>query len=159
MLTTSIGNKTTKVKRPKEGGFYVIFLGFILWWVCFSLYIFVKPKRFFISKNLVITYKLSTIKSFCHKVRDFVMVLIFLNFCHGLEEIAKRKECVASVNIWIHNGQLLTNHMFFLRFFLIKGLNRKCFSIFEIRCYFSWVLKSFWAPNLCTIISKVYRSC
>jgi hypothetical protein len=36
------------------------FLAFVLWWV-FLFYIFVKPKKKFITKNLVITHKLSTI--------------------------------------------------------------------------------------------------
>jgi len=39
-------------------------------WFCFVLgpflYIFVKTRKFFITKNLVIIYKLSTIKGFCH---------------------------------------------------------------------------------------------
>jgi len=69
----SIGNKTTKVKRPRKGWFCVFFFGF-----CFVVspffYIFVKPTKFFIIKNLVITYKLSTIESFYHKKR----------FCYGL---------------------------------------------------------------------------
>ncbi len=124
-MTTSTSSKTMKVKRPKEGGFYVSFFGF-----CFVVGLFFplhlcQAQKKIISKNLVITYKLSTIKGFCHKVGDFVIVLVFLNFCHGLKEIAKGKkkeigikECVADVNVLIHNGQLLTNYMFSLRFFV-----------------------------------------
>jgi len=49
----------------------------------FSLYVSIKPKKKFITKNLAITYKLSTIESFYHKVSNFAMGLIFLNFCHS----------------------------------------------------------------------------
>jgi hypothetical protein len=63
---TSIGNKTTKVKRLRQGGVFFFFLGFVLWWVPF-FYIFVKPKKKFITKNLVITYKLNIIEGFYHK--------------------------------------------------------------------------------------------
>jgi hypothetical protein len=35
LTLVSIGNKTTKVKRPRKGGFCVFFLGFVLWWVLF----------------------------------------------------------------------------------------------------------------------------
>jgi hypothetical protein len=48
--------------------------------VFFSLCISIKPKKFFITKNLVIIYKLSTIDRFYHKVNDFAMVLVFLSF-------------------------------------------------------------------------------
>jgi hypothetical protein len=102
---TSTSNKTTKVKRPREGGFCVIFLGFVLWWVFLFFYVYVKPKKFFITKNLVITYKLSTIDDFYHKVKDFAMVLVFLSSCFNPRKITKEieeieiKECVASVNV------------------------------------------------------------
>ncbi len=80
MTTTlaSTSNKTMKVKKVK--GRWVLCKFF---WVLFCggsfsfLYIFVKPKKFFISKNLVITYKLNTIKGLCHKVKDFVTILVF----------------------------------------------------------------------------------
>jgi hypothetical protein len=41
-------------------------LGFVLWWVLF-FYAFIKLRNFFITKNLIITYKLSKIKSFYYK--------------------------------------------------------------------------------------------
>ncbi len=66
MTSISIGNKRTKVKRPRKGGFCFVVGSFF--------YIFVKLIKFFIIKNLVITFKLSTIKSFYHKER----------ICHGL---------------------------------------------------------------------------
>jgi hypothetical protein len=37
-------------------------LGFVLWWVFFR--VFVKFRKFFITKNLVIIYKLNTINIF-----------------------------------------------------------------------------------------------
>jgi hypothetical protein len=58
----------------------------------FSLCISLKPKKFFITKNLIIIYKLNTINGFYHKVNDFAMVLVFLSFCYSLKEIAKGKE-------------------------------------------------------------------
>jgi hypothetical protein len=53
MMTTqaSMGNQTMKAKRPREGGFCATFsfLGFVSWWVLFfSLYVFVKPRKFFL---------------------------------------------------------------------------------------------------------------
>ncbi len=78
MMTTTptlISNKTMKVKRPREGGFCVIFFGFcFVVGPFFSLYISIKPKTFFFTKNLVITYKLSTMKGFYHKMTN----------CHSL---------------------------------------------------------------------------
>ncbi len=69
MITTtpaSINNKTTKVKKIKEDRFYVFF-AFLLFGFCFMVgpffYTFIKPRKFFISKNLVIIFKLSTIES------------------------------------------------------------------------------------------------
>jgi hypothetical protein len=102
---TSTINKTTKVKRSREGGFCVIFFGFCFVVGFFFLYVSVKPKKFFITKNLVITYKLSTINGFCHKVKDFSMVLGFFSFCLNPREITKEiekidiKVCIASVNV------------------------------------------------------------
>jgi hypothetical protein len=52
---------------------------------------FYQAQKFFITKNLVITYQLSTIDGFYHKVNDFSMVLVFLNFCYNLKEIPKEK--------------------------------------------------------------------
>jgi hypothetical protein len=54
----SINNKTTKVKRLREGGFCVFCFFLNVLFCCGSFfYIFVKPKKFLITKNLVITYK------------------------------------------------------------------------------------------------------
>jgi hypothetical protein len=69
----------------------------------FSIF-FVNPIKFFITKNLVITYKLSTIEGFCHKKNFFATILVFLSFCHNFtkkknEKKMKIKECVASVII------------------------------------------------------------
>ncbi len=81
--------------------FWILFCGGSF----FFLYISIKPKKFFITKNLVITYKLNTIEGFCHKVRDFIMVLVFLSFCHNPKGITKEgeeieiKECVVGVNV------------------------------------------------------------
>jgi hypothetical protein len=72
-------------------GFVYFYLGFVWWWVFFS-YAFIKPRNFFITKNLIITYKLSTIQSFYFKKRDFVTILVFLGFCHRLGKIAKEEE-------------------------------------------------------------------
>ncbi len=58
----------------------------------FFIYISIKPKKKFIAKNLVVTYKLSTIEDFCHKLKDFITVLVFLSFCHSLKRITKEKE-------------------------------------------------------------------
>ncbi len=83
---TSTDNQTMKVKKLKEGGFCIfVFLGFVLWWVFFL-------KSFFITKKLVITYKLNTIKGFYYKSRNFATILIFLDFCHSLGEITKGKK-------------------------------------------------------------------
>jgi hypothetical protein len=87
---TSKCNKTMKVKRPREGGFCVIKL-FCGGSFFFPLHFYQAPK-IFITKNLVITYKLSIIKGFCHKLRDFVTILVFLSFCHSLKGITKEKE-------------------------------------------------------------------
>jgi len=94
MTPTSTCNKTMKAKRPREGGgvLWFFFGGFVLWWVLFFLYVFVKPRNCFIRKNLVITYKLNTIKGFCHKEKDFARVLVFLNFCHSLRKITKENQ-------------------------------------------------------------------
>ncbi len=43
----------------------------------FSLYVFVKPIKKFITKNLVITYKLSTIEGFYDKVSNFANLGFF----------------------------------------------------------------------------------
>ncbi len=62
------------------------YLGFVLWWVLF-FYVFAKPRKYFITKNLIITYKLST-------VEDSQREKLFhnLGFCHSLGEIATEEE-------------------------------------------------------------------
>jgi hypothetical protein len=73
-----------KVKKLREGGFCVF---------CFFFFnVFIKPKFFFITNNLVITYKLSTIEGFYYKERVFATILVFIGFCHILGKIAKEKE-------------------------------------------------------------------
>jgi len=60
--------------------------------VFFFKNVFIKPSKFFIIKNWVITYKLSTIKGLYYKERDFATILVFLGFCHNLGEIAKEEK-------------------------------------------------------------------
>jgi len=89
---TSTNNETTKVKRLREGRFCVFLFFFFLFGFCFVVghiyYAFVKLKKFFITKNLVIIFKLNTIKSFYYIERN----LGFFCFCHtSLREIAKEK--------------------------------------------------------------------
>lgn len=58
-----------------EGGFCVIFFKKLFCGGVFSFFTFLlSPKKKFITKNLVITYKFNTIEGFYHKVR----------FCHSL---------------------------------------------------------------------------
>jgi hypothetical protein len=83
---TSIDNKTTKVKRLREDKFCVLF-GFLLWWVLF--YTLVKRRKFFISKNLVIIFKLSIIESFYYTQKDFATILVFFGSYHSPRKIAK----------------------------------------------------------------------
>ncbi len=77
-----------KGEKAKAGWAFcnLFFLGFVLWWVLFfSFYVSFKPRKFFfITENLVITYKLSTIEGFYYKVNDFATILGFLGFCHNL---------------------------------------------------------------------------
>ncbi len=86
----STSNKITKVKRPREVGFSILFFGF-----CFVLGPFLffmllsSPKSFFITKNLVITYELSTIEGFCHKEKDFATILVFLSYYYSSRKIKK----------------------------------------------------------------------
>jgi hypothetical protein len=58
----------------------------------FFFYTFIKPRKKIITKNLIITYKISTIQSFYYKEKDFVTILVFLGFCHSLGEIAKEEK-------------------------------------------------------------------
>ncbi len=66
--------------------------GRVLWWVFFSFYIFVKPINFSITKNLVIIYKLNTIKKKFPQRKRFCHGLGLLDFCHILKEITKEKK-------------------------------------------------------------------
>ncbi len=58
----------------------------------FFFNVFIKPIKFFIAKNLVITYKLSTIEGFYYKERDFAIILVFFGFYHNPGEIAKKEK-------------------------------------------------------------------
>jgi hypothetical protein len=49
-------------------------------------------KSFFITKNLVIIYKLNTIQSLYYKEKDFVTIFVFLGFYHNPKKIAKEEE-------------------------------------------------------------------
>jgi hypothetical protein len=81
---TSIDNNTTKVKRLKEYGFCVFCFSFV--WVLFCgvsfffFNVFIKLRNFFITKNLVIIYKLNIIESFYYKERNFITILVFFVF-------------------------------------------------------------------------------
>lgn len=55
-------------------------------------YAFIKLRKFFITKNLVIIFKLSVVEKFYSVERDFVIILVFLSSCHNLREIAKEEE-------------------------------------------------------------------
>ncbi len=61
---TSIDNKTTKVKRVREDRFCVFFVLVLFCGGSFFLILLSSLKISFISKNLVIIFKLSTIESF-----------------------------------------------------------------------------------------------
>jgi hypothetical protein len=92
---TSIDNKTTKVKRLREDKFCVFF-AFLLFGFCFMVgpffYTFVKPRKKFISKNLIIIFKLRTIESFYYTQKDFATILVFLGSCCSPREIAKEQQ-------------------------------------------------------------------
>ncbi len=95
MTPMSTNNQTTKVKRPREGGvcvvlfiFWVLFCGRFFFFFFFPC--FYEAKKSFITKNLVIVYKLSTMEGFYYKVNAFVMGLVFLYFCHSFKEISKK---------------------------------------------------------------------
>ncbi len=59
-------------------------LGFVLWWVLFLG--FHQALKVFITKNLVITYKLNTIEIFYYKERDFTIILVLLVLVTILEK-------------------------------------------------------------------------
>jgi hypothetical protein len=75
---TSIHNKTTKVKRLKENRFSVFLLSRFCFVVGLFFYAFDKLRKFFISKNLFIIFKLNIIKSFYYIKRDFTTILVAL---------------------------------------------------------------------------------
>ncbi len=93
-----------KVKRQRSCVILLFFGGFALCWVLFYMF-FVKNIKFFITKILVIIYKLNTIKKKFHKEKDFAMVLAFFSFCLSPRKIAKEEEeieikkCVVGVNM------------------------------------------------------------
>jgi hypothetical protein len=67
---TSTYNKTTKVKRPREDRFCLF--AFLLFEFCFVVglfHAFVKLRKFFITKNLVLIFKLNIIESFYYRER------------------------------------------------------------------------------------------
>ncbi len=57
----------------------------------FFLYAFFEFIKVFITNNLIIIYKLSTIESLYYKERGFTIILVFLDFCHNFKKIAKEK--------------------------------------------------------------------
>ncbi len=79
-----------------------VFCVFFLFGFCFVVgpffNAFVKPRKFFITKNLVITYKLSTMESFYYKERNFTTILVFLGFCHSLGKITKEEKKGKKIN-------------------------------------------------------------
>ncbi len=80
-IPTSIDNQTMKVKRPREGGFCVtLFFRFCSVMCPFPFTFLSSPQIFLIPKNLVITFKISTIEGFYHKVNYFSIVLVFFSF-------------------------------------------------------------------------------
>jgi hypothetical protein len=66
-------------------------MGFVLWWV-FFFNTFIELIKFYICKNLVIIFKLSTIEIFYYKERDFATILVFLGSCYNPRKIAKKEE-------------------------------------------------------------------
>ncbi len=118
----SIGNKTTRVKRLRKGGFCFVMSSFF--------YIFVKSIKFFITKNLVITYKLSTTTK-----KYFAMVLIFLSFCHNLEKLAKKKKSKSKsvLQVWTCE-YIMANYWRIICFlgFFSKGLSLGCFLLLKL---------------------------
>jgi len=63
-----------------------------------------KLRIFFISKNLIIIFKLSTIESFYYRKKDFATILVFLGSCHSPREITKEEIYIyinININIYI----------------------------------------------------------
>ncbi len=82
---TSTYNKTTKVKRPREDRFCLFAI--LLFEFCFVvgrfLHAFVKLRKFFITKNLVLIFKSNIIESFYYRERfhhnlGFFLVLVII---------------------------------------------------------------------------------
>ncbi len=110
MMTTmsqaSTSNKITKVKRSREVGFCIFFFGFCFVLGPFFFFMFFSNPKYFLSPRIwLLPTKLSTIEGFCHKERDFAMVLVFLSFYYSPKKIAKKnkeieiKECIVGVNM------------------------------------------------------------
>jgi len=79
-VTTRLSSTDNKGKKDK--GRWVLCLLFFFTWVYVGLFILKIPLKrfcqvefFFITKNLVIIYKLSTIKKNYYKERNFVTIL------------------------------------------------------------------------------------
>ncbi len=71
--STSINKQQNNEGEEAKGRWVLCFLGFVLWWVLL-FYVFVKPRKFFITKNLIITYKLNIVvvlpqrEKLCHNL-------------------------------------------------------------------------------------------
>ncbi len=84
-------------------------MGFVLWWVfCLFLsflYISIKSKKFSYHQESSYYLQIKHNGKFLHKVNNFVMVLVFISFCHNPNEIPKEKvekeieECVVGVKV------------------------------------------------------------
>ncbi len=66
--------------------------------------IFIKPRKKFITKNLVITHKLSTLKGFNYKEIFFAIIIMFFGFCYCPREMAKEEgkikiKCIVSMKV------------------------------------------------------------
>ncbi len=95
--STSIDNKATKVKRLKEYGYCVFCFSFVWVFVLMVgpyLSVFFKPRKFFITKNLINIYKLCIIISFYYKEKFFAIILVFLVFVTILEKWQRKKKYI-----------------------------------------------------------------
>ncbi len=93
MTTTlaSTSNQTTKVKRPKEGGFCVTFSFWFLFCggTFFFFHIFVKPRKFFFRQEYGHYLQIKHNKRFLPQSDQFCHGLSFSFFCHNFKEMAK----------------------------------------------------------------------
>jgi hypothetical protein len=93
MTPTSTYNKRTKVKRLREDRFCVFLLffclGFVLWWVLFLC--FIKLKKIFSTKNVIIIFKLSTIDKFTTHKETSLQSWFFLVFVIVLRNKQRKK--------------------------------------------------------------------